>query len=69
MNDAAFLTCAVTGSGDSAGKSPHVRDPKTGMASRDAALFRELYERVREKSSGVIINLTGEACWPRTLSW
>jgi 3-dehydrocarnitine:acetyl-CoA trimethylamine transferase len=24
MNDSAFITCAVTGSGDSAGKSPHV---------------------------------------------
>jgi uncharacterized protein (DUF849 family) len=85
MNDAVFLTCAVTGSGDSAAKSPHVpvtpaqiaasaleahragaaivhlhvRDPKTGKASRDAALFRELYERVREQSAEVIINLTG----------
>jgi uncharacterized protein (DUF849 family) len=85
MNEAVFLTCAVTGSGDSAAKSPHVpvtpaqiaasaleahragaaivhlhvRDPKTGKASRDAALFRELYERVREQSAEVIINLTG----------
>jgi uncharacterized protein (DUF849 family) len=85
MNDAVFVTCAVTGSGDSAGKSPHVpvtpaqiansaleahragaaivhlhvRDPKTGNASRDPNLFRELYERVREQSSEVIINLTG----------
>jgi uncharacterized protein (DUF849 family) len=24
MNDAVFITCAVTGSGDSAGKSPHL---------------------------------------------
>ncbi|MBS0378991.1 MAG: 3-keto-5-aminohexanoate cleavage protein [Proteobacteria bacterium] len=85
MNPAVFITCAVTGSGDSAGKSPHVpvtpaqiaaaaieahragaaivhlhvRDPKTGKASRDPHLFRELYERVREQSTDVIVNLTG----------
>ncbi len=85
MNDAVFITCAVTGSGDSAAKSPHVpvtpaqiaaaaieahragaaivhlhvRDPGTGKASRDPALFRELYERVRGASPDVIINLTG----------
>ncbi len=85
MNEAVFITCAVTGSGDSAGKSRHVpvtptqiaaaahearhagaaivhlhvRDPVTGKSSRDPALFRELYERVRDKDSEVIINLTG----------
>jgi 3-dehydrocarnitine:acetyl-CoA trimethylamine transferase len=85
MNDAAFITCAVTGSGDSAGKSPHVpvtpaqiataaleahqagaaivhlhvRDPSSGKASREPALCRELYERIREKNEDVIINLTG----------
>ncbi|HUA88268.1 MAG TPA: 3-keto-5-aminohexanoate cleavage protein, partial [Steroidobacteraceae bacterium] len=37
----------------------HVRDPGTGKASRDPLLFRELYERVREQDSEVIINLTG----------
>jgi len=85
MNDAVFITCAVTGSGDSAGKSPHVpvtpaqiaasaleahhagaaivhlhvRDPKTGKASRDPALFRELFERIREQNTEVILNMTG----------
>jgi uncharacterized protein (DUF849 family) len=85
MNDAVFITCAVTGSGDSTGKSPHVpvtpaqiaesaleayragaaivhlhvRDPNRGKASRDPALFRELYERVREQNTEVILNLTG----------
>jgi uncharacterized protein (DUF849 family) len=85
MSDAVYITCAVTGSGDSAGKSPHVpvtpaqiaaaaleahdagaaivhlhvRDPHTGKASRDPELFRELYERVRERNTDVIINLTG----------
>jgi uncharacterized protein (DUF849 family) len=85
MNDAVFITCAVTGSGDSAGKSPHVpvtpakiaesaleahragaaivhlhvRDPNTGKASRDPALFRELYDRIRQQNTDVILNLTG----------
>lgn len=85
ISNAVFITCAVTGAGDSVGKSPHipvtpsqiaaaaieahsagaaivhlhVRDPATGKASRDPALFREVYERVRSASSEVIINLTG----------
>jgi uncharacterized protein (DUF849 family) len=37
----------------------HVRDPVSGKASRDPALFRELYERIRSVNSAVIINLTG----------
>jgi len=83
--DAVFVTCAVTGSGDSAGKSPHVpvtpaeiaaaaldahaagaaivhlhvRDPATGRASRDGALFAELVDRIRSVNTDVIINLTG----------
>ncbi|MBS0378134.1 MAG: 3-keto-5-aminohexanoate cleavage protein [Proteobacteria bacterium] len=85
MRDAVFVTCGVTGSGDSASKSPHVpvtpaqiaaaaleahgagaaivhlhvRDPRTGKASRDPALFREVVERIRERNGEVIINLTG----------
>ncbi|RZF23939.1 3-keto-5-aminohexanoate cleavage protein [Paraburkholderia sp. UYCP14C] len=85
MNPAVFISCAVTGSADSAGKSPHVpvspeqiasasldahqagaamvhihvRDPATGVASRDPLLFREVVERIREKNSELIINLTG----------
>jgi uncharacterized protein (DUF849 family) len=85
MSNAVFVTCAVTGSGDSASKSPHVpvtpeqiaaaaleahtagaaivhlhvRDPLSGKASRDPALYRELYERIRSVNSAVIINLTG----------
>jgi uncharacterized protein (DUF849 family) len=84
-SDAVFITCAVTGSGDSAGRSPHVpvtpqqiaaaaleahaagaaivhlhvRDPSSGKASRDPALFREVYQRIRSVNSDVIINLTG----------
>jgi uncharacterized protein (DUF849 family) len=85
FNNEVFITCAVTGSGDSARKSPHVpvtpeqiaaaaleahaagaaivhlhvRDPATATASRDPALFREVFERVRNRNTEVIINLTG----------
>jgi uncharacterized protein (DUF849 family) len=85
ISNAVFITCAVTGSGDSVKKSPHVpvtpaqiaaaaleahaagaaivhvhvRDPATGAPSRDPALFREVFERIREKNEGVIVNLTG----------
>ena len=85
MNRNVFITCAVTGAADAAGKSPHlpvtpeqiaqsaldahaagaamvhlhVRDPKTGTASRDPALFREVVERIRAVNREVILNLTG----------
>ena len=36
----------------------HVRDPQTGRASRDGALYREVVERIRSSGSDVIINLT-----------
>jgi uncharacterized protein (DUF849 family) len=85
VSNAVFITCAVTGSGDSVRKSPHVpvtpaqiaaaaleahsagaaivhvhvRDPASGAASRDPALFREVFERIRVRDEEVIINLTG----------
>jgi uncharacterized protein (DUF849 family) len=37
----------------------HVRDPKSGMASRDPALFREVVDRIRSRNRRVILNLTG----------
>src|SRR5271154_4157446 len=81
----AFITCAVTGSADSVGKSPlvpvtpaqiaasaleahaagaaivhlHVREPGSGRASRDPALFGEVVDRIRSKNTSVILNLTG----------
>lgn len=81
----AFITCAVTGSADSARKNPHVpvtpaqiadsaleahaagaaivhlhvRDPKSGLASRDPTLFREVVQRIRGRNHDVILNLTG----------
>ena len=36
----------------------HVRDPQTGLRSGDAALFKEVVDRVRESSTDVLINLT-----------
>ncbi|HSE79681.1 MAG TPA: 3-keto-5-aminohexanoate cleavage protein [Alphaproteobacteria bacterium] len=36
----------------------HVRDPGTGKASRDPALYREVVTRIRDAGSDVIINLT-----------
>jgi len=36
----------------------HVRDPKTKKPSMDLELYRETVERIREKNSDVLINLT-----------
>jgi len=85
LSTTVFITCAVTGSGDTVKKSSkvpvtpeqiaasaldahaagasivhiHVRDPATGAPTRNPALFREVFERIRAKSDEVIINLTG----------
>jgi uncharacterized protein (DUF849 family) len=37
----------------------HVRDPQSGLSSRDPALFREVVDRIRSRNSAVILNLTG----------
>ncbi len=36
----------------------HVRDPQTGKASRDPALFAEVVARVRDSGTDVVLNLT-----------
>jgi uncharacterized protein (DUF849 family) len=36
----------------------HVRDPATGKGARDAALYREVVERVRSSSVDVVLNLS-----------
>jgi len=85
VNREVFITCALTGAGDTAGKSPHVpvtpeeiasdaleaaeagaaivhihvRDPKSGQATRDLELYREVVERIRERNTELILNLTG----------
>jgi len=79
-----FITCAVTGSGDSTGRSDkvpvtpqqianaaieaanegaavahiHVRDPQTGVPSRDVGLYAEVVERIKDSGVDVILNLT-----------
>ncbi|KRS13193.1 NADPH dependend quinone reductase [Roseovarius atlanticus] len=84
MNRDVFITCAVTGSGGTQDKSPHVprspkaiadsaiaaaragaavvhchvRDPETGVPSRDVGMFREVTERIRDAEVDVVLNLT-----------
>ena len=36
----------------------HVRDPKTGLASRDPQLYREVVERIRHSGTDLVVNLT-----------
>jgi len=36
----------------------HVRDPETGVPSRDSGLFREVTQRIRDSSVDVVVNLT-----------
>ena len=36
----------------------HVRDPETGIGSRDVDLFKDAVERVRNSGRDVLINLT-----------
>ncbi len=36
----------------------HVRDPDTGVPSRDPALYRELTDRIRDADVDVVLNLT-----------
>jgi uncharacterized protein (DUF849 family) len=84
LNRDVFITCAVTGAGDTTGASDrvpvspreiadaaieaaragaaivhiHVRDAATGRGSRDTALYREVFERVRGSDVDAVINLT-----------
>ena len=84
MNREVFITCAVTGSGSTQDRSPHVprspeqiadsaiaaakagaavvhchvRDPKTGVPSRDLGLYREVTDRIRASDTDVVLNLT-----------
>ena len=84
MNRDVFITCAVTGSGSSQDRSPHVprspkeiadsaiaaakagaaivhchvRDPETGVPSRNLSYYREVTDRVRAADVDVVLNLT-----------
>lgn len=83
-NKEVFITCAVTGSGSTQDRSPHVprspeqiansaidaakagaaivhchvRDPETGVPSRDPGMFREVTDRIRDAEVDVVLNLT-----------
>ncbi|MET4806152.1 3-keto-5-aminohexanoate cleavage protein [Limibacillus sp. MBR-115] len=87
MNRNPFITCALTGSGETAARSQHVpvtpkeiaesglaaakagaailhihvRDPKTKKQSRKLDYYREVIDRIRDRNSDVILNLTGGA--------
>jgi uncharacterized protein (DUF849 family) len=84
MNRNIIISAAISGSGPTEKKTPHlpitpkqladeaiavakagaaiahihVRDPKTGAASRDIRLYKEVVDRIRQESTDVIINLT-----------
>ncbi len=84
QNRDVFITCAVTGSGDTIGRSDkvpitprqiadavieaagegaavahiHVRNPETGAASREPALFTQVVELVSQSGIDIILNLT-----------
>lgn len=84
INREVFVTCAVTGSGATQDKSPHVprspeqiaasaidaakagaaivhchvRDPDSGVPSRQIDLYREVTDRIRAASQDVVLNLT-----------
>src|SRR5205085_6776034 len=84
MNRKVIITCALTGAGDTTGRSElvpvtpeqiaesgiaaaragativhvHVRNPDTGVGSRDVALYREAVERIRAADVDVIVNTT-----------
>ena len=84
INPKVFITCAITGSGNTQNRSSevprspkqiadsaiaaakagaaivhcHVRDPETGVATRDPKLYREVTDRVRDSDTDVILNLT-----------
>lgn len=84
MNRNVIITCALTGAGDTVGRSEHVpvtpqqiaesgieaaragaaivhihvRDPETGVGSREVSYYREVVERIRESNVDVVINTT-----------
>ena len=50
--------CIDAGKAGAAIAHIHVRDPETGMRSGDPALFREVYQRIKDSGSDILINLT-----------
>jgi uncharacterized protein (DUF849 family) len=53
--------CDTVAEAASAGASVahiHVRDPETGEGSRDPELFKEVVDRIRQRGTDIVINLT-----------
>ena len=50
--------CIAVGRAGAAIAHIHVRDPQTGMRSGDPALFSEVFERIKDSGSDILINLT-----------
>ena len=50
--------CIDAGKAGAAIAHIHVRDPQTGMRSGDPALYREVYQRIKDSGSDILINLT-----------
>ena len=50
--------CIAAGKAGAAIAHIHVRDPQTGARSGDPALFREVYARIKDAGSDILINLT-----------
>ena len=50
--------CIDAGKAGAAIAHIHVRDPETGMRSGDPALFREVFQRIKDSGSDVLVNLT-----------
>ncbi len=50
--------CVAAGRAGAAIAHIHVRDPQTGVRSGDPALFREVFERIKDAGSDILINLT-----------
>ena len=84
QNRDVFITCAVTGSGDTTSRSDkvpvtpaeiaaaaidaaregaaiahiHVRDPKTGVPSRNVDLYAEVVEQIKDSGVDIVLNFT-----------
>ncbi len=50
--------CIDAGKAGAAVAHIHVRNPDTGARSGDPALFREVFERIKDSGSDILINLT-----------
>jgi uncharacterized protein (DUF849 family) len=50
--------CIEAGKAGAAIAHIHVRDPATGMRSGDSALFKEVFDRIKDSGSDILINMT-----------